>query len=205
MMEVFDVQKSYLATCSDIRQHFQSKLLPQDALVAGDEEIRNEALRWCAQKKNSWKFNDQVRQYYLSGGSDFSFLLNKNEKTYVDGYRMLWDNERARDFDGKNAFFNLQDNPAARPCMTLRSCKLPTYRRGTQKVWADWAHRWMTPKERLCSMGFPVYPWAAAACGSEVLDPDSQEAGVMVGNAMCMPNSAVVLAVAASCFRQVKT
>eukprot|EP00973_Karenia_brevis_P034002 4692359-Karenia_brevis.AAC.1 len=62
------------------------RMYPEDALIAPLGDLTDEARHyiWLREK------NLNLVGYYARGGKDFSLLLSKQEKQYVEGYNQAW-------------------------------------------------------------------------------------------------------------------
>ena len=89
----------------------------------------------------------------------------------------------------------LSQNPSARPSHAKTDGSLPTYlAESGQKYWCFQRERWLTAKEKWCSMGWPCGVEHAQACGRPRCDPyDCGKPHHRIGNAMHLHNLAMVL------------
>lgn len=131
-------------------------------------------------------------------------LLNKREKqavAYLDhAYK-----QRAKqnpEFDPDLVYF-LGDNPWNRIVWSAASGRLPTLRMNRGLMWIPHRSRWLTARERLASMGFPVTQAMAEAMGSmEIPIKDVQRASSAAGNAMHFGVAGLVQMVALASYRR---
>ena len=73
---------------------------------------------------------------------------------------------------------------------------VPTMRCDSSKIWSFQNRRWLTKKERLAAMGFPVYQnlAEAACCAVDVVSPNGP--AYSVGNAMHVANAGSIVILA---------
>ena len=101
----------------------------------------------------------------------------------------------------KDLFFYLGDNPKNRTTWSATSKRIPTFRVGRGKHWNCAGHRWLTGREKLATLGFPVEPASAEAMGVPVVPVRcTKRAEHLAGNAMHFSNVAVMQLLAMSCF-----
>ena len=77
--------------------------------------------------------------------------------------------------------YNLSDDPKNRLCWSAASDKIPTYRKGKAYMWFPAAGRWMTRKEAMATMGWPVYGPIAELYGCDVVDGTYDDIGQLGG------------------------
>lgn len=140
---------------------------------------------------------------YQHNQSDLRYLLNEREETcrqqldtkYMQRYNVF---PCAND----NLVYFLGDS--AQYCTwSAVSNKIPTYRCNarTAVYWLPSQRRWLTSKERLCSMGFPCTPEVANAMQVPLLGAtDIQRAADLCGNGMHFSTCAIMQLIALSCF-----
>ena len=127
------------------------------------------------------------------------YLLTPSELNHLQQYEANWLSRTGvcahHDMD---AFFNLQDNPEKFVSWSING-KLPAFRRSQGKVWHACSKRWLTGKEKLASLGFPVFRSMAEAAGCPLFAVDvDNDAGAMAGNAWHLHNAGLVLLAALS-------
>jgi len=88
--------------------------------------------------------------------------------------------------------YNLGNNPLMRLSWFIR-LRVPTFRLHAQMYYFPAAQRWLTTREKLAMMGWPVYPSLAAAANVPLMAPSFREGRHMLGNAMHLPSVYVVL------------
>lgn len=81
--------------------------------------------------------------------------------------------------------------------------RIPTFRTGGGLMWWYAQNRWMTNRERLSSLAFPVTPEVASSMNVPQLPiRDHSRASAISGNSMCFATAAIVQLVALICFQQ---
>ena len=134
---------------------------------------------------------------------DLRYLLTEREdetrarldEKYLTKYGSLASNDQ-------NLVYFLGDS--AEYCSwSAASLKIPTYRMNskTGKYWMPAHHRWLTAKERLCSMGFPCTPEIARSMDVPMLGAkDAKRAADLCGNAMHFTSCGIMQLIALACF-----
>ena len=164
-----------------------------DFLVASRTEIQMEAF-------------DRARRLgipYQLGCMDLQYLLNPREDAcrqaldvkYVNKFKTLpWQNP--------NLVYYLGDSETY--CTwSASSGKIPTYRMSSRTAvyWLPSQRRWITSKERLCSMGFPCIPEISDAMRVPVMGAtDVQRAADICGNSMHFTTCGIMQLIALACF-----
>ncbi|CAE7226224.1 desi2 [Symbiodinium sp. CCMP2592] len=164
-----------------------------DFLVASSNEIALEASVRALHLGVPYRHNQK----------DLRYLLNQREEAcrqeldakYMQKYNAFpCANENLVYFLGDSAQF----------CTwSAASNKIPTYRVNarTALYWLPSHKRWLTSKERLCSMGFPCTTEVANAMQVPLLGAtDIQRASDLCGNGMHFSTCAIMQLVALSCF-----
>jgi hypothetical protein len=128
----------------------------------------------------------------------FDELLSDSERTYLDAYNKKWAEEGFPAIYGFPHLvpwlaYNLGDSGTTRATWTAVSTRLPTFRRNFQLYYFPAFRRWMTPRERLCAMGIPVFHDLAEAAGADTIFLDADASNQFAGNAMHFPNIALVV------------
>ena len=104
--------------------------------------------------------------------------------------------------DDSNLWVYLGDSAAYKTWSAV-SGRLPTYRRSSGLLWSPHYRRWLTGREKLASLGFPVTPAVAMAMGAPMLGvKDTKRAALVAGNAMALSTVGVVELVALCCYRR---
>jgi hypothetical protein len=98
------------------------------------------------------------------GYNKHTYLLNANEKIRVDKYEKLWKNKFGiHPKKCPDAIFSVGDNPDVR-CIWSAGGRFPSFRRSMGGLFHPFSQTFITPAERLTTMGWPMYqPLAAAA------------------------------------------
>ena len=101
-------------------------------------------------------------------------------------------------------FIFLGDTPSKRLCWTAKSRKLPTYRRNGGKMYHVRSQSWLTPREKLASLGFPITQGTAMSMGVPVIGvKDGLRATSVAGNSFHFATAACVQLIVLSCYRMV--
>ena len=179
---------------------------PRDALLATPAEVHAEALsRWARRVRrgeaHAWA------PPILSGGPAGPRV---NPEAVLTGRELAavswcdtecWQTQRVPPNTIPDLFYFLGDNPWARRCYSSAPV-LPTFRTNAGLFWSPHAGRWLTCRERLACMGYPVYPCLARAAGTEVWDaPPGVPLAVLAGNAMHVGAVSLALLVGLACTR----
>ena len=126
-------------------------------------------------------------------------MLAPSESKHLVLYSQLWKRKFGKDPRRMpSAFFNLGDNPEQRLCWSA-SGRLPGFRRTAGKLWSPWADRWLTGKERLAALGFPVYADMAASAQCQPFSISGQFIKHEAGNSWYVGSAGLVLLVSLSC------
>ena len=168
-----------------------ARTLPQDYLVASTAEVQLEA-------------QDMSRRRgipYCPAATDLRYLLTMRELEAVDTYSKEYFHRYGVEASAQDGlFFYLGDNPS----YSLRwsaNGRLPTLRTTNGLMWSAKFKRWLTAKERLVSMGWPVTPEVAGAMAVPVIPAmDVKRASDLLGNSMHFLNTGVQQLIALSCF-----
>ena len=174
---------------------FQKNVKAQvaDFLVASDFEIQMEASRLALYRQIPFQV----------GRKDLRYLLSSRE----DDCRQALDGKYMSRYDSlpglnSNLVYFLGDSPEY--CSwSATSAKIPTYRLNSRNslYWLPSAKRWLTRKERLCSMGFPCVPEIANAMKVPLLGAtDVQRAADLCGNSMHFTTCGIMQLIALSSF-----
>ena len=102
-----------------------------------------------------------------------------------------------------NLVYFLGDSMAYSATWSAISGKIPTYRLNSSsgKYWLPAARRWLTAKERLCSMGYPVTREMSLAMKvPQLFAGDIRRASDMAGNAMHFQTSGILQMLVLACF-----
>ena len=131
------------------------------------------------------------------------YLLNTRELQCLAiacaAYRNRFGTDPAEDED---LFLFLGDNAANRLTWSAVSGRIPTFRTGGGRMYGVARQCWLTPKDRLAALGFPVDGETALAMGVPVLPvQDSLRAASVAGNSFHFMSAAVVQLVVLSSFK----
>ena len=102
-----------------------------------------------------------------------------------------------------NLTYFLGDSLSYSATWSALSGKIPTYRLNSSsgKYWLPSRRRWLTAKERLCSMGYPVTKEMSLAMNvPQLFAGDVGRASDMAGNAMHFQTSGILQLLVLSCF-----
>ena len=98
------------------------------------------------------------------------FVGLRREKAAIAFTSQLYKRRRSRDAAADpNLFLNLSDNPGRRLSWSGSWGCLPTFRTNSTRFYNFTREQWMTPRDRLCALGFPVTPNTALAMGVPML------------------------------------
>ena len=96
----------------------------------------------------------------------------------------------------------LGDTPANRLCWTATSRRIPTYRRNGGKMWHVRSKSWMSSRDKLASLGFPVTESMATSMGVPAIPiQDQLRASSVAGNSFHFATAACVQLIALCCFK----
>ncbi|CAE7832180.1 desi2 [Symbiodinium sp. CCMP2592] len=165
-----------------------------DYLVATEQEIIMEAQDTGRTRK----------VVHRPGVQDYSYYLTQRElhsKAVLDNkYRQRFNSEPETN---PNLVYNLGDNAEWNTSWSACSGALPTFRLGssTAKFWLPKYRRWLTCREKLVAMGFPVTTECAEALGTPIVFvSDVRRAADILGNCMHFTTAGVMQLIALSCF-----
>ena len=144
---------------------------------------------------------------FIPGTTSLRSILTEREdeaRKRLDARYMLHTQKLAH--TDKSLVYFLGDNPKTfGNSWSAISKKIPTYRMNTGLYWIPSLDRWMTSKERLASMGWPVTAECATAMGTPLIGAvDPQQAGSLCGNAMHFQTAAIMQLIALGCFGPVE-
>ena len=134
-----------------------------------------------------------------------AFLLNDRERDCVEYAAERYQQRfgtRAR--DDPDLFLYLGDNARNRLTWSGVSGKVPTFRTNGGRMYSLHREAWLTPKDRLAVLGFPVTPESAGAMGVPILPvADNLRAASVAGNSFHFMTAAIVQLVALCSFKLV--
>ncbi len=160
-------------------------------ILSSEDEIREEALEVC-----------RMRGIVPRADRGHEYLLTPSQYTRLQTFLGMV--VKAESPMTPNIIFNLADNPEWTLGWTLDHLSIPPYRRNSSGFWVAAYSRYMTTRERLASLGWPVYPSLAAAGRQPFVEFDWQLARDALGNGICLPNVGVALLCALSCCRRIE-
>ena len=163
---------------------------PRDYLVATEVEVRLEAQDLCRR-----------RGLYYQDTRDLRYLLTERERDALSDYEMEYFRKYGRlARTDANLLVYLGDNPAYSLTWSANG-RVPTFRRNPGLLWSPKYCRWLTARERLVSMGWPVHSTISESMGVRSIPAtDIKRASDLAGNAMHFLNAGVQQLVALSCF-----
>ena len=164
-----------------------------DYLVASDPEIFWEVSQLAMKRLASAYWTSKDPYHVL-------LLREQRVKNQLDEYYRV----RFQELPSENIdlCYFLGDSEDYRSWSAV-SHQIPTYRMNSKSglYWLPSRRRWLTTKERLVSMGFPVTPEQSACLDVPCLgSQDTVRAGDMLGNAMHFQVSGIMQLIALSCF-----
>ena len=164
-------------------------ILRSDLFIAPESEIQAEAQALCLTR-------GIIYQPY---SRDLTYLLSPMEQHYKFHYELKWFTRYGRlAVNDPNIVFGFNDNPLNRVSRSANG-RLPTLRTNSDKIFIPSLRRFMTLRERLAAMGFPVYPSLARASQSPLVERVTSH---MLGNAVFLPNVMTVAATCLACTRR---
>ena len=181
---------------SSIKKEVQCEV--KDYLIASDTEIQMEAMESAI---------SQNIRHFVPGQTPMSLLLSLREAkamVELDNKYFLRTGEDSR--TSKNLVYNLADSGDWQS-WSASSGKVPTYRlnQRSSKYWLPSLGRWMTSKERLVSMGFPVCREVASAMQSPIIGAaDAKRASDLLGNCMHFQSCGIFQLIALSSYGPLK-
>ncbi len=133
---------------------------------------------------------------------DLMGLLNQRERGVIRTLGKLYQTKFHKDPCKNPDLFIFVGDSAVRKCWSGTSGRLPTFRRNSGKYWGVAHKRWLTPREKMSSLGFPVSSQQALAMGVPILGiSENRRASHIAGNSMNFSSIGVVELVALSCFK----
>ena len=131
-------------------------------------------------------------------------LTAREQKAVVRAGRMYRDRFGKLATGDQDFILHLGDDPSKRLCWSATSKKVPTIRRSSGKYWHYPSKRWMTAREKLATLGFPVSPACALAMAVPILPvQDVKRAATLSGNCMVFGNILMVEMIALACCQKV--
>lgn len=132
-------------------------------------------------------------------------LLNNREakgvKFVIQKYKQLMGGSPTTDDD---LFVFLGDTPSKRLRWSAKSRRLPTFRRNGGKMFHIKSQSWMTSRDKLASLGYPVSESVARAMGVPVIPVrDRIRAASVAGNSFHFATASCVQIVAMCCYKMI--
>ncbi|CAE7646296.1 desi2 [Symbiodinium sp. CCMP2592] len=165
-----------------------------DYLVATEQDILLEAQETGRVRNIEHRPGVQNYSYYLTARELESLRIL--DCKYREQFR------REPGTDG-NLVYHLGDNASWNTSWSAVSGALPTFRLGasSSKYWLPRYRRWLTSREKLVAMGFPVTAETAEALGTPtVFATDVKRAADILGNCMHFTTAGIMQLIALSCF-----
>lgn len=161
-------------------------------LVASTAEIHQEAIDLATSRGLS---------HWVPGVVPLQFLLNHRESVTARDLGIAYQEKYGEDPRANpNLVFFLGDSAEYRSWSAVKG-RILTYRLNKGIYWVPAQGRWLTNKERLVSMGFPVTPELAQCLSVPMLGArDCKRASDLVGQAMHFQTAGVFQLLALSCF-----
>ena len=168
-----------------------------DYLVSTDGDVYMEAME--AATKMGLK-------HFVPGRDSMSVLLSSREaRTMVELNERYEQKYKQPATSNPNLVYGLGDN-ADFQSWSAGSGKVPTYRLSTSnsRYWLPAHQRWMTAKERLISMGWPVCPAMSHALDVPLIGASDPKRAFdlikVIGNSMHLQSTGVLQLIALACF-----
>ena len=166
---------------------------PSDYLIATETEVQLEA----QEKARSRGIQ------YIPGETNLYYLLTPREKAALAEYELeYWVRHQSNMMWDEDMFVFLGDNPSYSLTWSFYG-KLPTYRMNSRSsiLWNAKHKRWLTGKERLCSLGWPVIQSVADSMDCPMIPAlDVKRSSDLAGNGMHMLNTGAIQCIALACF-----
>ena len=145
------------------------------------------------------------RHFQANADEDYQleYLLNARERRGLRFVCRLYSQRFGRCArQDRNLFVHLGDNPQKYLCWSAVSNSIPTFRRGSGRMFHPATGVWMTPRDKLAALGMPVTPGTSCSMGVPILPvADISRASSIAGNSFHFATAAVVQLVALTCYR----
>ena len=188
LFDPFDLQNMLT---SAFQQNVNAQV--EDFLVASEFEIQMEAAALASRRNISYRIGERNLQYLLTRRE--SECRQQLDQKFLERYGSL-------PTGSPNLIYFLGDS-ADYCTWSAASQKIPTYRMNskTSLYWVPSQRRWLTAKERLCSMGFPCTHEIAAAMSVPLLGAtDVRRAADLCGNSMHFTTCGIMQLISLACF-----
>ena len=209
-LHVGDMYKLYDHIKDTIMKHVSTK--PVDYLTATAGELIMEAQELAFQRRNRGKrltvawlhnyirlFKFKIAPCCQSEDSmvrslDFRGLLLPRERKVLSEVCKKYRKRFRRDPNQDSNLFVFLGDSASRNCWSAVSGKIPTLRRNTGRMWHVKSRRWLTGRERMATLGFPVDVETSTAMGLAEPLPTrcTKRAALLAGNAAHLGTTAVM-------------
>ena len=157
---------------------------PKDYLLATDAEVTLEAQEVARRRRIPFR----------EGESNLEYLLTARERQalriYEAEYSKRYQHPAIAD---ENLFCFLGDNPSWSLSWSVNGA-IPTFRMNSRSglYWTPRYRRWLTARERLTCLGWPVVPEVAASMATPIVPAmDVKRAADLAGNSMHFTNTGV--------------
>lgn len=135
---------------------------------------------------------------------DLRGLLNTRETSVLKALCKRYKDRFQKDPNMDKDLIIFLGDSEKRACWSAINKRIPTFRRNSGKFWSVAARRWLTSREKLCSLGFPVSISQSLAMGVPILPmTDINRAQDILGNSMCFSSVGIIELVALASFRLV--
>ena len=185
--------ETMLRTISN-RMRKKVRTVPSDYFMAQTREVQQEAQQLAYRRNIPYQ-----------NGDDLSYLLTKREKEAVVSYSNAYlEQYQQIASENPNLVFFLGDSGTKWKTWSARSNAIPTFRRNSKTglFWIPSLKRFMTAREKLSSLGWPVDTHMATAMHCQpVGSQDILRAADLAGNAMHFTTVAIAQLLGLSCFR----
>ena len=132
--------------------------------------------------------------------SDWTYLLTDMQRNYIITYATNWKARwKTEPQDSPGCIFDLSQNPAKRPSVSVPSGRLPTCTHNCNRFWLPALGRWLLSIELAAALGFPVAGHLARHARVS-MDPNCDEyLPRQIGNAMHVASVGSVLMISLAC------
>ena len=169
--------------------------VPSDYFLATTVEVQQEACQLAIRRGVSHK----------PWSTDLTYLLTDRERESLDAYESSYRRRFKMDpHEDRDLVVFLGDNGSTWCTWSAVSHSIPTFRTNAKHglFWSPCLKRFMTSREKLAAMAWPVSEhMAKPMCCQVVPTQDIHRASALAGNAMHFTTVAVAQLIALSCFR----
>lgn len=188
---IFDPETLFDKVSNELQINAQTK--PSDYLLATDVEVKQEAQLFAYRR--GIEYQDTLNLKYLLFPREWAALQEVEEV-----YRKRFEREPSED---PNLIIFLGDDPSYSLTWSAVSCAIPCYRNNskTSIFWSPHMSRFLTSREKLASMSWPVLDPIAEGLGVPVMPCfDITRAADMAGRGMHLITVGVQQLIALACF-----